>query len=188
MPAKLAFYSLLILTGFVLISLLVAFLNPFPLRFFYQGVLLANISGFVALFLVAGTGILMIFKKPLLRMTRSPDALKELHVMLAALGGLFIIIHVSFLFLFPITLPVLFGYLGVYLAFVVWVTGATFLEGFRSSLFYHSLLSLIAVSLIVLHVFSAGRTVPLFVSGLILIIIAGVVLFGALKQMAELPE
>jgi hypothetical protein len=184
---KLALYSMIILTAFVLVSLAIAFLNPLPLHFFYPGVLLANISGYIALFLVAATGVLMLFRKPMLRMTRSPDALREVHVVLAALGGLFIIIHVAFLLFFPISLPVLFGYLGTYVAFVVWVTGVIFIEGFRSSLFYHGLLSLVGLSLIVIHVFGAGRSVPIFISGIALVAIAVVVIFGALKQLAELP-
>jgi len=187
-PTKLALYSTLILTGFVLAALVIAFLNPVPLRFFYPGARFANISGFIALFLVAGTGIMMVFRKPMLRATRSPDALRQLHVVLAALGGLFIIVHVAFLFLFPISLPVLLGYIGTYVAFVVWVTGATFIEGFRNSLFYHGLLSLVGVSLIIIHVFAAGRDVSVLVSGIALVAIAVVVLFGALKQFAELPD
>jgi len=178
---------MLILTGFVVGSILIAFSNPFPLGFLYPETVFAEISGFAALFLVAATGMMMFFRKQILRSTKDPEALRDLHVVIAALGGLFLIIHVGFFLLMRLTLPVLFGYIGGYVAFVVWVAGAVYLEGYRSSLFYHGLLSLIAVSLIVVHVVSAGRDIPVLASGIALVVIAAVVVIGALKPLAELP-
>ncbi len=184
---RLALSAMLILTGFVVGSLLIAFYDPLPLGFLYPETVFAEISGFAALFLVAATGTMMFFRKQILRSTKDPDALRDLHVVIAALGGLFLIIHVGFFLLMRLTLPVLFGYLGAYVAFVVWVTGAVYLEGYRSSLFYHGLLALIAVSLIVVHVVSAGRDIPVLASGIALVVIAAVVVIGALKPIAELP-
>ena len=147
MSGRLALVSLLILTGFVGASVLIAWLNPFSFSYFYAGARFANISGFFALFLIAGTGIMMVFRKPLLRFSKNPEGLRQLHVIVSALGGFFLIVHVAFFLLFPVTLPVLFGYVGTYAAFAIWVTGVIFIEGFRSSLFYHSLLSVIGVAL-----------------------------------------
>lgn len=185
--SRLGLYAALALAVFVASIVLVGYARPIPLGPFYQGALFANISGFAAIFLIGGTGVMMSFRRSLLGRTRSPDALRELHILLAALGGLFLAIHVGFFLLFPLTLPVLFGYLGTYASFVVWITGATFLEGFRGSLFYHGLLSLVGVSLIVVHVFSAGRGIPLFASGSVLVVIAAVVIAGAVKELAGLP-
>jgi hypothetical protein len=186
--SHLAYYSTLILTAFVLVSILIAFFNPLPFRLLFSGALLANVAGFLALFLIAATGVMMLFRRSLLRRFRNPDLLKEIHVWVAALGGAFLIIHVVFLLFFPVTLPVLYGYVATYFAFVIWVTGLLFMEGLRSSLFYHVLLSLIGVSLIVLHVFTAGRDVPITISGIILVLIASVVLGSALRQFARLSR
>ena len=187
MSGRLAVFSTLLLLGLVIAAILIALIDPLPTGLFSQGAVFANISGFVAVFLIGATGVMTLFRKPVLRSTKDAEAFRELHVLLAALGGLFLIFHVAFFLLFPLTLPVLFGYVGSYLAFVVWVSGALFLEGFRSSLFYHSLLSLVGISLIIVHVFSAGRGIPVLVSGVALVVIASVVLVGALKQLTGLP-
>ena len=184
---RLALASMLILTSFVVTSILISLYDPFPSGFLSPATVFAEISGFAALFLVAATGMMMFFRKQILRSTKDPEALRDLHVVIAALGGLFLIIHVGFFLLMRLTLPVLFGYIGGYVAFVVWVAGAVYLEGYRSSLFYHGLLSLIAVSLIVVHVVSAGRDIPVLASGIALVVIAAVVVIGALKPLAELP-
>jgi len=183
---NLAVSSMLILTSFVVATILVAIFNPFAVGFFTAGVVFAEIAGFTALFLVAATGVMMLFRKSLLRSTRNPDALKDLHVLLAALGGFFLIIHIAFFLLSPLTLPVLVGYLGSYVAFVVWVTGAIFLEGYRASLFYHGLLSLIGVSVIIVHVIGAGRDIPVLFSGITLLAVATVVFIGTLQPLARL--
>ncbi|MDA4114111.1 MAG: hypothetical protein OK474_08705 [Thaumarchaeota archaeon] len=188
MSSHLAYYSTLMLAAFVLVSILITFFNPLPFRLLFSGALLANVAGFVALLLIAATGVMMLFRRSLLRRFRDPDLLKEIHVWVAALGGAFLIIHVVFLLFFPVTLPVLYGYVATYFAFVIWVTGLLFMEGLRSSLFYHALLSLVGVSLIVLHVFTAGRDVPITVSGIILVLIASVVLGSALRQLARLSR
>src|SRR5208283_508897 len=129
---RLALASMLILTSFVVTSILISLYDPFPSGFLSPATVFAEISGFAALFLVAATGMMMFFRKQILRSTRDPDALRNLHVLIAALGGFFLITHVGFFLLMRLTLPVLLGYLGAYVAFVVWVTGAIYLEGYRS--------------------------------------------------------
>ena len=188
MPSRLAYYSTLVLTAFVIVSVLVAFVNPLPFRMLFSGTLLANVAGFIALILIAATGVMMLFRRSLLRRFRDPDRLKAVHVWVAALGGAFLIVHVVFLLAFPVSLPVLYGYIATYFAFVIWVTGLLFMEGLRNSLFYHALLSLIGVSLIVLHVFTAGRDVPIAISGVILVVIAAVVLGSAAVQFVRLSR
>jgi hypothetical protein len=43
------------------------------------------------------------------------------------------------------------------------------------------------VSLIIVHVIGAGRNIPLLISGVSLVVIAAVVLIGALRPLARLP-
>jgi hypothetical protein len=104
-------------------------------------------------------------------------------------GGAFLVVHAAFFLAFPVSVAVLYGYVATYVAFFVWVTGLLFIEGFRSSVYYHGLLSLLGVSLMVLHVFDAGRgTVPLFDSGVLLILVASCVIVGAVVQIVRLPK
>jgi hypothetical protein len=183
MPSKLALYSTLTLTAFVMLSVLVAFFNPVPYGMLYQGTLLANVAGFLAFFLIAASGGMMIFRRSLLRRFRNPDLLRGIHVWVAAAAGVFLIIHVVFFLLFPVTLPVLFGYVATYAAFVIWVSGLLFMEGLRSSLFYHGILSLIGASLILGHVFG-----PVAISGIALVLTAAVVLGTAVWQFVRLSK
>ena len=164
-----------------------AFFAQVP-RFFYAYAALANDSGYVALVLIAGTGVLMVFRKSLLRATRRPNLLRALHVGVGAVGGAFLVVHVAFFLTFPVSVAVLYGYVATYVAFFVWVTGLLFIEGLRSSVYYHGILSLLGVSLMVLHVFDAGRGIPLFDSGILLVLIASCVIIGAVVQILRLPK
>ena len=159
-----------------------------PLTILYSYTYFANISGYVALILIAATGVIMLFRKGLLRYLKDPELLRSIHVAIAGLGGAFLVVHVVFFLLFPLSLPVLFGYAATYAALAIWITGALFLEGLRGSLFYHGLLSLVGVSLMVVHVFSAGRGLPDVVSGAVLVIIAASVLTIALKRFVDLSR
>jgi hypothetical protein len=159
-----------------------------PLTFLYTYAYFANISGYVALVLIAATGVIMVFRRALLRYLKDPELLRSIHVAIAGLGGAFLVVHVVFFLLFPLSLPVLFGYAATYAAFAVWVTGALFLEGIRGSLYYHGLLSLIGISLMVVHVFSAGRSLPDAVSGAVLVVVACSVLAVAAKRFADLSS
>jgi len=132
--------------------------------------------------------VMMVFRRSLLRRFRNPDLLRAIHVWTAASGGAFLLVHAAFFLLFPVSLPVLLGYLATYAAFVVWVTGLLFMEGLGSSLFYHGLLSLIGASLILVHVIGAGRGIPVTVSAIVLIVIASAVLGGAAWQFARLSK
>ncbi len=171
-----------------MLSVLLAFANPLPVDVLYRGAFLANLAGFLAFFLIGAAGVMMIFRRSLLRRFRNPDLLRGIHVWIAASGGGFLLAHAAFFLLFPVSLPVLLGYLATYAAFVVWVTGLLFMEGLGSSLFYHGLLSLIGASLILVHVIGAGRGIPVTISGIVLILAASAVLAGAAWQFARLPK
>ncbi|MGA2665917.1 MAG: hypothetical protein ABSF83_13335 [Nitrososphaerales archaeon] len=188
MPSKLAYYSTIALTAFVAFSVLAALVRLVPLGVMYSGAFLANVAGFIALALIAASGVMMLFRRTLLRRSRDPELLKAVHVWVAAAGGAFLIVHVVFFLLFPVTLPVLFGYAATYAAFVVWLSGLFFLEGVRGSLFYHGLLSLVGISLMVVHVFGAGGDIPLAFSGAALVLMASAVLGAAVWQFVKLSR
>ena len=154
----------------------------------YSGAFLANAAGFVALVLIGASGVMMVFRRTLLRTYRDPELLKAVHIWVAAGGGAFLLVHVVFFLFFPITLPVLLGYVATYASFVIWVSGLFFLEGVRGSLFYHGLISLVGVSLMVVHTFGAGREIPLAVSGAALVLMASVVLGAAVMQFVKLSR
>jgi hypothetical protein len=139
----------------------------------------------LALDLILISGGMMLFKKDLLGLTRNPEGLRLVHIVVSALAGVFMVFHVTLLLFFPMTLPVLFGYLASGAALVVWITGIAILAKRHASLFYHALLSVVGVVLIVVHAFGAGFYRNLQVSALALVLTA-IILFILVKPNIRL--
>ncbi|HUI01858.1 MAG TPA: hypothetical protein VLX56_09555 [Nitrososphaerales archaeon] len=146
---------------------------------------LADLSGFLALALIVVTGAMMLFKVPLTAWMGTPERLWRLHIVIAGAAGLFMGVHVVLFVAFPLSLPVLLGYGATGAALFVWITGGTYFQGARNSMFYHSLLSIGAVFLMVLHTFGAGRNIPMELSGLTLAIAAVAVLAGVTWRLSS---
>jgi hypothetical protein len=182
-PNKLIFYSTLGATLTVLLSVVLALTNVLPSSLLYSNALLANVSGFLAVGLIVASGAMVFFKRAFLLRFRTHEVFKGVHIWLAFAGGVFLFIHVELLILWPISLPVFYGYIATYVAFLLWLSGLLFMEGLRGSMFYHSLLTLIGVALILIHTFQAGRDIPMTISGVVLVAAALVVIGGALTQM-----
>lgn len=99
---------------------------------------LANVSGLLALLLLVAAGAMMTFRRSLLARTRYADGLRTVHVVVSALAGLFLIIHVAALISFPLTFDALLGYVASGAALLIWITGETYLKGVRRSLPPHA--------------------------------------------------
>lgn len=138
---------------------------------------LANVSGLLALLLLVAAGAMMTFRRSLLARTRYADGLRTVHVVVSALAGLFLIIHVAALISFPLTFDALLGYVASGAALLIWITGETYLKGVRRSLPPHTLLSLAAVWLILFHAYGGRIGIPTVVEGLTLTLIASALLF-----------
>ncbi len=174
---------LILLTLFSLGFLFIVIVSPSP-RLFELGSL-ADLFGFLALGLVAATGAMMLFKAPLAVWLGSSERLWRLHVVIAGAGGFFLGLHVVIFLAFPLSLPVLLGYGATGAALFVWVTGGVYFQGVRNSMFYHGLLSIGAIFLMVVHTFGAGRNIPMELSGISLALIAIIVLAGVARQVVK---
>ncbi len=84
---------------------------------------LVDLFGFIALALVAATGLIMLFKERLAAWMGGPERLWRLHVLVAGAGGTFLGLHVVVFLAFPPSLPVLLGYAGTGVALFIWMTG-----------------------------------------------------------------
>jgi hypothetical protein len=175
--------TLLLVSVFSLGVLLLLMLGPLPYRFGIGS--LADLFGFLALALIAATGVLMLFKNILTAWMGSPERLWRLHVVIAGAGGFFLGLHVVFFLAFPLSLPVFLGYAATGAALFVWITGGVYFQGVRNSMFYHGLLSTGAIFLMVVHTFGAGRNIPMELSGVSLALIAVTVLAGVALRLAK---
>jgi hypothetical protein len=160
-------------------------LRVFPRPYLFGVGSLADLSGFLALVLIAATGVLMLFKRSLTARMGSPESLWRLHIVIAGAGGFFLGLHVVLFLAFPLSLPVFLGYAATGAALFVWITGAVYFQGVRNSMFYHGLLSIVGIFLMVVHTFGAGRNIPMELSGISLAAIAIVVFAGVARQIAQ---
>lgn len=176
--------TLVLVSAFSLGVLLLLLMFRSAPRFFGIGSL-ADLFGFLALALIAATGVLMLFKKRLTAWMGNPERLWRLHIVIAGAGGFFLGLHVVLFLAFPLSLPVLLGYGATGAALFVWITGGIYFQGARNSMFYHGLLSIGAIFLMIVHTFGAGRNIPVELSGLSLALIAVAVLAGVTWRLAK---
>jgi hypothetical protein len=182
---KVSRFSTVLLILVSLFSLAILFLLPrLPLRFFGFGYL-ADVFGFLALALIAATGVLMLFKKRLAAWMGSPEKLWRVHIAIAGAGGIFMGLHVVIFLAFPLSLPIFFGYAATGAALFVWITGGVYFQGIRNSMFYHGVFSIIGIFLMVLHTFGAGQNIPMELSGISLAAVALAVIVGVVWRLAK---
>jgi len=122
--------------------------------------MLGDVFGLLALAFISATAVLMLLRRRILKRFKNLDLLRRVHIAVAAMGGLFLVLHVAYFITWPLSVEIFLGYVSATLALVVWVTGTAFLERFRDSLYFHGTLSLSAISLMVIHSAAAGLNVP----------------------------
>ena len=122
--------------------------------------MLGDVFGILALALISATAVLMLLRRRILKRFKNLELMRRVHIAVAALGGLFLVLHVAYFIAWPLNTEILLGYISATVALVVWVTGTAFLERFRDSLYFHGTLSLSAISLMVIHSSAAGLNVP----------------------------
>jgi hypothetical protein len=151
-----------------------------------SGLMLGDVFGLVALALIGATAVFMLARKRILKRYRNLDAMRRVHIAVAGLGGLFLILHVSYFVAYPINLEILLGYVSASIALIVWLTGTAFLERFRDSLYFHGTLSLSAISLMVIHSAAAGLNVPFALAEVVLGGTTTIAVFKTLEYIGKM--
>jgi len=138
------------------------------------GIGIANLAGFLALFFIIATAVMMFIKTRLFNRFHSHQGLiRNIHIAVAALGGAFLLLHADYFIHAPIlNMGIFLGYVSTAVAVVVWFTGFSFLERLRYSLLYHGSLSLFAISLMVIHALELGFNISIGVTEAILSLVA----------------
>jgi len=151
-----------------------------------SGLMLGDLFGLIALALIGATAVSMLLRKRILKRFKSLDLMRRVRIALAGLGGLFLILHVSYFIAYPMNLEILLGYVSASLALVVWLTGTAFLERFRDSLYFHGSLSLSAISLKVVHSAAAGLNVPFALAEVVLGGTAAIAVFKTSQYVGKM--
>jgi hypothetical protein len=134
----------------------------------FEGISTGDATGFLALILIGISSIFMLVRSKLLKVTRNIAAVRGTHVAISALAGVFLLVHIAYLFAPPVSVSMDLGYVSVAVAVAVWLTGTAFLERLRDSLFFHGALSSILVGLIMVHAATSSVNIPLFLAAIIL--------------------
>jgi hypothetical protein len=129
---------------------------------------IGDATGFLALILIGLSSIFMLLRSKLLKVTKNIAAIRGTHVAISALAGIFLLVHIAYLFTPPISVSMDLGYVSVAVAVAVWLTGTAFLERLRDSLFFHGALSSILVGLVMVHAATGSANIPLFLVEIIL--------------------
>ncbi len=127
-----------------------------------------DLYGFAALFMIALAAILMLLRSKLLKVTRNIALIRALHVVISTSAGLFLALHISTLFLPPISMGIILGYGAAAAAIVAWLTGAAFLEKVKDSLFFHGVLSSVLIPLAMMHAATASVNIPVYLYQILL--------------------
>ncbi len=158
------------------------------MTFFDTGIGIAYLSGIIALALIIATALLVFLKNRLVnRHPSTRDLITKIHIVLATLGGVFLLLHADYFIRAPISNPWIFlGYLSTGAALVVWFTGFSFIERLKYSLLYHGSLSLFAISLMIIHAVELGLNLPLQVTEAALVVLVVITFFRAMRHVARL--
>ncbi len=116
--------------------------------------------GYAALFLIGLAAILMLLRSKLLTLTKNLMLVRLVHIAISTLAGLFLILHITYLFLPPSSSGMILGYISVAIAVVVWLSGTAFLGRLRDSLFFHGTMSSVLVALSLMHAAIASPNIP----------------------------
>lgn len=127
-----------------------------------------NMFGFLAVAFIAASALFMFLRGKILKLTRNLQLIRSIHIAISALAGVFLLLHVIYFISYPLNGGIILGYTSFAIAIVVWLTGSAFLEKIRGSLFFHSSLSIVVVSLALMHAASTGINLPLIFSELVL--------------------
>jgi len=115
------------------------------------------------------------------------DLITKTHIVLATLGGAFLLLHADFFIRAPISNTWIFlGYLSTAVALVVWFTGFSFIERLKYSLLYHGSLSLFAITLMLLHAIELGLNFSLEITEGILIVLIVVTFVRAMQHVGKI--
>lgn len=132
------------------------------------GIAIGDATGFLALILIGLSSMFMLLRSKLLKVTKNIAAIRATHIAVSALAGVFLLVHVAYLFTPPVSVSMDLGYVSVAVAVAVWLTGTAFLERLRDSLFFHGALSSILIGLVMVHAATSSVNIPLFLVEIIL--------------------
>jgi len=134
----------------------------------FGNISIGDVSGFSALILIGVSSVFMLLRPKLLKVTKNIAAIRATHVAISALAGIFMILHIAYLFAWPISVSMDLGYMAVVVSVAVWLTGTAFLERLRDSLFFHGTLSSALAGVVMVHAATSNVNIPFVLSEIIL--------------------
>lgn len=137
---------------------------------------IGDIFGFVAVIFTGVSAFLMVARSKILKMTKNLHAIRVVHIAISFLAGLFMLLHISYYLNYPLNTGIILGYATVGVSLIVWLTGSAFLERVKDSLLFHGSLSILLISLALIHAASSAANFPVLFSEIMVFAAVGVLL------------
>ena len=137
---------------------------------------IGDIFGFAAVIFTGISAFLMVARSKILKITKNLHAIRVVHISISFLAGLFMLLHASYYISYPLNTGIVLGYATIGVSLVVWLTGSAFLERVKDSLLFHGSLSIVLISLALIHAASSSLNFPAIFSEIMIFAAVGVLL------------
>jgi hypothetical protein len=146
---------------------------------------LGDIFGFLAVGFVGISAVFMSMRGKIVKRLKNIALVRYIHIAISLCAGVFLVFHIAYFYSWPLSIGILFGYGTFLVAIIVWLTGTAFLEKLRGSLQFHGSLSIVLVSLALIHAASTGVNFPLAYSVAAIVGTVGVAMANMLYQLRK---
>jgi hypothetical protein len=147
---------------------------------------IGDIFGFLAVIFTGLSAFLMVARSKILKITRNLQGIRLFHIAISFLAGLFMLLHISFYLNYPMNTGIILGYATVGTAIIVWLTGSAFLEKVKDSLLFHGSLSIVLISLALIHAASSAANFPDFFSEAMVLAAVGVLIANIAYHVSKI--
>ena len=135
---------------------------------------IGDISGFAGIIFTGLSAFMMVARSKLLKVTKNIKLIRSVHIAISSVAGLFMLVHISYYISYPMSTGIFLGYVAIGIAVAVWLTGSAFLERVKDSLLFHGSLSLVFLTLVLIHAASSAINFPVLFSEILVIGTLGV--------------
>lgn len=111
---------------------------------------------------------------------------RKSHMVVALMGGLFLVLHVAYLISYPVNEAIVLGYVSGAMALFLGLTGTSYLQRFTEARYYHGSISLAAISLMTIHAAGSGFNLPVWLATVTLVGTAALVFLVAARYAGKM--
>jgi hypothetical protein len=147
---------------------------------------IGDILGFLAVGFIGISAIFMALRGKISKVIKKIWVIRYIHIGISILAGIFLIAHIAYFYGVPLSTGKIFGYASFGAAILVWLSGMAFLEKLRGSLQFHGSLTIILISLALIHASFAAKNFPVMYSVLAVCATAAIVTVNTVLSLKKI--